>query len=263
MENSNARDTDLAADQKVVSLNEYVLKKHGIVIDKQAKILDFGCGSGRHTYEYLDAGYPNIVGFDARDYTQLRDPSHRDRFRFLDIEKSYRIPFDDNLFDLVTSTSVFEHVINQQETISEIARVLKPTGVTLHVFPSRWRPIEPHIFVPFSGAVQADWWLRLWAWLGIRNQFQRDCSSRETAARNREYCATGLSYRGFKEIDELWKRRFERVEYGEREFIEATRKISKVSQLVYPATKVVPGIINLYRFAHTRVVLAQLPRSAS
>ena len=159
--------------------------------------------------------------------------------------------------------SVFEHVVNQGEAISEIARVLKLDGATLHAFPSRWRPIEPHIFVPFGGAIQADWWLRFWARLGVRNQFQRDCNYNETALRNLEYCASGIYYPRFQEIDELWKRRFERVEFVEREFIAATRKISKVSRFLYPVGRLFPSSINLYRFAHTRVVLARMPRLAS
>ncbi|NKB49954.1 MAG: methyltransferase domain-containing protein [Alphaproteobacteria bacterium] len=254
--------TELEADQKIVALNAHILASYGIEIDKSAQILDFGCGSGRHTYEYLDAGYQNIAGFDARDYVQLRDPSDRPRFRFLDLEKSYAIPFDDNQFDLVVSTSVFEHVINQEKTISEIARILKPGGMTLHVFPSRWRPIEPHIFVPFSGAIQTRWWLRLWAGLGVRNKFQRDCTSSETVTRNVEYCATGIAYPRFHEIDQMWKRRFERVAYAERAFIDATRNVSRVSQLVSPIVSTIPGSLNLYRFAHTRAVLAQQPRTA-
>lgn len=253
---------ELETSQRIVPVNEYVLRTHGIEFDKTARILDFGCGSGRHTYEYMDAGYENIMGFDTADYAQLRKDSDRNRFRFLDKGNTYRLPFDDDHFDLVISTSVFEHVINQDETISEIARVLKPDGATLHVFPSRWRPIEPHIFVPFGGAVQANWWLRLWARLGVRNQFQRDCTSSETAARNLEYCASGICYPRFQEIDQLWKHRFERVEYVEQEFIAATREISKVSRFVYPIIRLAPGSINLYRFAHTHVVLAWLPYSA-
>ena len=254
-------ETPLEADQKVVPLNEYILRKYGVEIDKAADILDFGCGSGRHTYEHLDAGYQNIAGFDARDYVERRDASDRDRFRFLDEKGSYRIPFDDNQFDLVVSTSVFEHVINQAETIAEIARVLKPGGASLHVFPSRWRPVEPHIFVPFGGAIQAKWWLRLWAVMGIRNHYQRDCSVSETTVRNLEYCATGIAYPNFRQIDALWSRHFGHVEYVEREFLEATRGISRISRFVLPITTIVPASLNIYRFAHSRVVLAREPRS--
>ena len=249
----------LETGQKVVPLNEYLLGKYGVEINRAANILDFGCGSGRHTYEYLDAGYQNIAGFDAKDYVRHRDASDSHRFRFLDKSSGYRIPFDDNQFDLVVSTSVFEHVINQSETIAEIARVLKPDGASLHVFPSRWRPIEPHIFVLFGGAIQAKWWLRLWALLGIRNQYQRDCSVSETTSRNLEYCATGIAYPAFREIEELWSHQFGHVKYAERAFLKATREISKVSRFVYPITVAVPASLNLYRFAHTRVVLARDP----
>ena len=43
-------------------------------------------------------------------------------------ENPYRIPFDDNTFDIVFSDQVFEHVQDYPTAISEIKRVLKPTG---------------------------------------------------------------------------------------------------------------------------------------
>ena len=120
--------------QKVVRPNEHILRRHGIALGKDARILDFGCWSGRHTYEYLDAGYERVVGFDIEDHVSLRKDSDLDRFRFSEPGGTYRIPFPDNHFDFITSISVFEHVTNQAEAITEIARVLKPDGVTLHVF---------------------------------------------------------------------------------------------------------------------------------
>ena len=170
--------------QKVVALNDSILRRHGISLPKDARILDFGCGSGRHTYEYLDAGFARTTGFDVKDYVRLRDPQDRRYFAFAEGDGSDGIPFPDDTFDFITSTSVFEHVLKPAEIVPEIARVLKPDGVTLHVFPSRWRPVEPHIHVPFGGAIQARAWLAFWAHMGVRNEFQTGLSARETVSRN-------------------------------------------------------------------------------
>jgi ribosomal protein L11 methylase PrmA len=53
--------------QRVVDLNHAILKSRGGVVSAQSTILDFGCGSGRHTYEYLEAGYPNAFGYDLKN----------------------------------------------------------------------------------------------------------------------------------------------------------------------------------------------------
>jgi ubiquinone/menaquinone biosynthesis C-methylase UbiE len=86
---------------------------------------------------------------------------------------AYRLPYRDQEFDFVYSEQVFEHVMNPDQAIGELARVQRPHGVGLHLFPARYRPIECHVLVPSAGAFRPRWWLALWAGLGIRNGFQR------------------------------------------------------------------------------------------
>jgi hypothetical protein len=38
------------------------------------------------------------------------------------------------------------------------------------------------------------WWLKLWAWLGVRNSYQRGLPWRRVAELNHEYCQSGISY---------------------------------------------------------------------
>ena len=51
---------------------------------------------------------------------------------------NFKIPFENNSFDLVISTSVFEHVFNKEEAFREIKRVLKKDGLAIHNFPSKY-----------------------------------------------------------------------------------------------------------------------------
>jgi len=51
-----------------------ILKSLGVALSPESMILDFGCGSGRHTYEYVDAGFQNTCGYDIRSYVDLRSP---------------------------------------------------------------------------------------------------------------------------------------------------------------------------------------------
>ena len=247
--------------EKVVALNNRILGQHGIDLSLSADILDFGCGEGRHTYEYLDAGYKNIIGFDIQNYLALRQKSDLGYFRFPESEDDYSLPFPDNSFDFVTSTQVFEHVQDQQEAISEIARVLKPGGVSLHNFPSRWRPVECHIAVPFGGAIQSSWWMALWARLGVRSELQKGRDAPSVIESNLHFCANNLNYPSTGAIERHWRAQFESVIFAEKAFIDGSRPISRLSRLAYPLVAVVPPLaLALYRAAHTHVVLARKPK---
>jgi SAM-dependent methyltransferase len=68
--------------QQVVAFYDAILESRGIRLAPDSMILDYGCGSGRHTYEYLDAGYCNAFGYDLQNYVALRAPKDRERFRF-------------------------------------------------------------------------------------------------------------------------------------------------------------------------------------
>ena len=55
-----------------------------------------------------------------------------------------QLPFDDNTFDIITSSLVLEHVVNPDFYYSEAARLLKPGGVCFFNFPHRLKPYDTH-----------------------------------------------------------------------------------------------------------------------
>lgn len=174
-----------------------VLNAMGFDLKKDMKILDFGCGDGDLVKGFLDLGY-DAQGVDLDDSSTLDS----DHYRKIDMD-SYRIPYDDNYFDYVFSTSVFEHVQNTEEALKEIYRVLKPGGITTHSLPSRFRIKEPHIRVPFGGICHSDAWLWIWAFLGVRNEWQMGLPFKEVYARNKGYfrdCLNYMSYKRYKKI---------------------------------------------------------------
>jgi len=158
-----------------------------------ARILDFGCGAGATVYAFHDRGFANAVGFDIKDYVELRAPEHRDRFR-IGFEQGGLLPFASETFDLVISEEVFEHVHDQVPMWRELHRIMKPGGVAIHVFPGPYCLIEPHNYVPFGGVVAQYWWYKLWAILGVRNEFQKGLSAIETARRNTFRFVENLNY---------------------------------------------------------------------
>jgi SAM-dependent methyltransferase len=161
----------------------------------RTRVLDFGCGAGVLADSLAELGY-STAGCDIDPYWDVTGPTAH-RLRIIS-RHPYRIPFEDQSFDVVVSTSVLEHAQNKTELFAEINRVLAPTGVAMHLYPSKWYlPTEPHIYVPLVNMFWPNcprWWLSLWAWLGVRNEYQTRMRWQDVRAVNERYCHDGLSY---------------------------------------------------------------------
>ena len=76
----------------------------------------------------------------------------------------YIIPFEDNTFDIVTSTSVFEHSNMFWVLSNEIFRVLKPNGIFYLNAPSNGPyhtyPVDCYRFYPDAGEGIREWSIR-------------------------------------------------------------------------------------------------------
>lgn len=163
-----------------------------VELSEGLRVLDFGCGDGALVEQFRDMGW-RAAGCDFA--VKVRDSSAD--LRAIETDP-YRLPFPDGSFDIVVSMSVFEHAQNKEECFVEIARVLRPGGYALHLFPAKWHlPTETHIHVPFASWLWPRcprWWLGLWALAGVRNKFQRGKPWREVMELNIRYCRDGLSY---------------------------------------------------------------------
>jgi SAM-dependent methyltransferase len=246
----------------IVELNRAILRDNGIELDQDAFILDYGCGSGRDTYAYRDAGYRNAFGYDILDYLDPRAPDDATTVFRLDKNSnpvgSYPamsgVPWPDNTFDFIFATTVFEHVMDQERAYREVARVLKPGGCFLNNFPSKWKPIEPHMYVPFGGVTQNRSWFEFWAARGIRNEFQQGMSARETAERNHSYSINGINYLGGAEIDRMLGGIFSENRYVEQSFV---RHSPGKSRYLAAPLNLFPPLAKLFRFAHFRIILSR------
>lgn len=103
---------------------------HGILEYKDnlsGVLLDFGCGS--KPYQKLF----NVQKYLGLDYdSKGHDHTNEHIDMFYDGKK---IPFDDEYFDSVFSSEVFEHIFNLEEIIPEIHRVTKTGGLILITCP--------------------------------------------------------------------------------------------------------------------------------
>lgn len=201
-----------------------MLESLGHPLSVNTRILDFGCGDGSLVTAAHEAGldaYGCDIAFKAKwikpqVLAELRATNHvRQIQATVDDEVSpgqgepYRLPFDDATFDCIISDQVFEHVRNYKETLEELARILKPDGVMLHIFPSKYRLIEGHLNVPLATFFRPYWWLRLWATLGVRNQYQEEKTAREVAEENRGWLPRMTNYLTMRQIRREFGKYFE------------------------------------------------------
>jgi SAM-dependent methyltransferase len=110
------------------------------------RVLDVGCGGGRHAFEVYRRG-GRVVAFDL-DTGELAGV--RAMFGAMAAEgqagassaataisgDATSMPFGDNAFDRVIAAEVLEHVLDDQRAMSELARVLRPGGLAAITVPA-------------------------------------------------------------------------------------------------------------------------------
>lgn len=118
---------------------------------RHSTVLDFGCGAGS-TVDALREHGVDAYGCDV--FYGGADRSGQVPARLL--ERGYvrrmspnAIPFESERFDLVINDTVLEHVEDLSSTLAEIARVLKPGGKLLSLFPHHEVWFEWHVGLPF------------------------------------------------------------------------------------------------------------------
>lgn len=101
-------------------------------------VVDVGGGRTCHVAKYADASQgTHIVAVDiSADELALNEDV--EDTRVADVTKE--LPFADEEVDLIVSRSVIEHLPDTDAFFAHCARVLKPGGSTVHVFPSKYSP---------------------------------------------------------------------------------------------------------------------------
>lgn len=219
------------------------------------KVLDFGCGAGSVVKNLRDDGYDAYgcdINFKSDEneqalqmQVQVQVQMQEQGFLRKISTEPYLLPFDDNSFSVVISDQVFEHVSDYQTVLAEIRRVMKPGGVSLHIFPSRWRPIEPHLFIPLGGVFRPKPWLWLWALLGVRNQYQHDLTASEVVQVDADYLAKNTNYLSTAAIKMAFEKYFSEVRFVERIFL--SKSHSHRGHIANRLIDVFPQLETLYR----------------
>jgi SAM-dependent methyltransferase len=141
--------------------------------------LDFGCAEGGYTAALLRSGARSVVGVDV-------DEKRIDKAKILRIPNASfqtfdgsRLDFPEESFDGAFVNEVLEHVVDEQKSLREIHRVLKPGGCLILISPNRWFPIEGHAVsigsVRFGPVPLIPWLPERWTrkWTEARNYWPR------------------------------------------------------------------------------------------
>lgn len=118
-------------------------------IGPSSKVIDVGCGAGRHAFEAYRRG-ADIVAFD-QDAAELRSvdailramgesgEAPAGASATVVVGDALQLPYADETFDCVIASEILEHVPRDDAAIAELIRVLK-VGGTLAVSVPRWLP---------------------------------------------------------------------------------------------------------------------------
>jgi SAM-dependent methyltransferase len=102
------------------------------------RALDLGCGDGTFTYELAACG-ADALGVEVAEAALARARRQHPRLDFRIAPIDGPLPLADNSFDLVWSSEVIEHVADTARWLSEVRRVLIPSGRLLLSTPSHGR----------------------------------------------------------------------------------------------------------------------------
>lgn len=106
------------------------------------RVLEVGCGAGHLTTRLAERGV-DIVGIDVNP--NASKIARNDRVVTMGAEK---LDFADDGFDTIISVHAIEHIAALEEALVEMARVLRPGGRSLFIYPAE--PIMGLYAIPTS-----------------------------------------------------------------------------------------------------------------
>lgn len=214
----------------------------GAPAGREVRVLDAGCGDGQllsYLAQCLARLTPSqryeLYGFDVVDHgvqasgfltgalqrLEREWPLGHWRDRIAAITQQEPWPWPDGYFDVVVSNQVVEHVGDPLRFFGEVSRVLKPGGVSMHLFPLRHYVYEGHLLLPFVHRIRnfpllvayIRWMSRLGLGKFRAHHRQTGVSLETFAERHADYMHYYTHYLTYREALALGKRHGLRVSF--------------------------------------------------
>lgn len=102
------------------------------------RILDLGCGEGRHAITAYMHRNVESVGIDLsikdlqitkERFSEFSDPGNTKKSLVISMANGSQLPFSDHTFDKVICSEVLEHIPDYRAVVVEIYRILRPGGI--------------------------------------------------------------------------------------------------------------------------------------
>ena len=130
-----------------------VLSEHLEVPLNNLSVLNVG-GSAGIIDEYLSCYFNHVTGIDIDEKAirYAKENFQKDNLVF-EIGDAMQMNYDDNSFDIVICSQVYEHVPDAKILMEEIFRVLKPKGIVYFAAGNRLMFNEPHYNLPLLSII--------------------------------------------------------------------------------------------------------------
>lgn len=108
-----------------------------IPINGGERILDLGCGPGRHSWHVCKLDHCSVYAVDydleslqkAKYMLGMMDTDNETKGRWTVLQgDALKLPFGDKSFDKIVCSEVLEHVLDDDQAVRELYRVLKDDG---------------------------------------------------------------------------------------------------------------------------------------
>lgn len=178
-------------------------------------VLDWGCGRGSDVIHLIRKGMA-AYGAEISPETIERGKPLFDAFG-LDhaallkpIQPENSTSYPSSFFDAVISYQVLEHVEDLDSAAREMYRIMKPGGVSIHLYPAHHRLVEGHLrmplvhWLPKSGTRRRM--IRLYTLLGVEPHWKELSSMRasEKAERYFLYSVNKTFYRPPRKVRQIF-----------------------------------------------------------
>ncbi len=129
---------------------DITLERHLRVLDMfdsyvRGTVLEWGCHHALDSCVFrLHHGQTlELYGCDIYDERAYRPFHEFSGLRYTQLSHAYNLPYQDDQFDLITSNGVLEHVPDDERSLQELFRILKPGGTfVLTCLPNRYSYTE-------------------------------------------------------------------------------------------------------------------------